>query len=277
MTLPSRRKKTPSLFPKLLVSLLAGSLLYLLLDRSEDLTIRQFDVLLPSNPLAMRQWRQETAAACQRTVSSLNAPIKHRKKKEQLERKALQSFVFPHNVTSTIPSNHIVYEDCQNIFIDLGTNIGDSIGYFVDTSLDVCTPIWQNASQEKIQNLPRPHLDVTNLEIQHNPEKKNPLFPMLQAELQKNRAKEPLDPASFCVYGMEGNPTFTKGLQRLENFILGMRPRPIRHLHIHTETVVTATDGPTKLYLDKTSVKENVSRVIDYIFYCGFCERMICF
>lgn len=40
---------------------------------------------------------------------------------------------------------------------------------------------------------------------------------------------------------------------------MDMRPRPVQHLNIHTESVVTAVDGPTKLYLDKTSVKENVS------------------
>ena len=58
---------------------------------------------------------------------------------------------------------------------------------------------------------------------------------------------------------MEGNPTFTERLTKLENFISDMNPRPVQHVHMFTESVVTATDGPTKLYLDKTSVEQNVS------------------
>lgn len=51
---------------------------------------------------------------------------------------------------------------------------------------------------------------------------------------------------------------FTEHLQKLENHVMGAHPRPIQHLHIHTESVITAVDGPTKLFLDKTSVAENV-------------------
>jgi hypothetical protein len=36
-------------------------------------------------------------------------------------------------------------------------------------------------------------------------------------------------------------------------------------LHIHTESVVAAQDGPTKLYLDKLSVKQNVSKKIQFL------------
>lgn len=61
----------------------------------------------------------------------------------------------------------------------------------------------------------------------------------------------------FCVYGMEGNPTFTERLTKLENFISDMNPRPVQHVHIFTESVVTAKDEPTKLYLDKTSIEQN--------------------
>ena len=57
---------------------------------------------------------------------------------------------------------------------------------------------------------------------------------------------------------MEGNPEFTSRLNKLTNYVMGMSPRPVQHLHIFTESVITAIDGPTKLYLDKTSVAENV-------------------
>lgn len=50
---------------------------------------------------------------------------------------------------------------------------------------------------------------------------------------------------------------FTERLTKLENFVSDMNPKPVEHVHIFTESVVTATDGPTKLYLDKTSVEQN--------------------
>ena len=62
-----------------------------------------------------------------------------------------------------------------------------------------------------------------------------------------------------CVYGMEGNPYFTKHLKLLEDFIYGMKPRPLRHLFIHTEAVVAPQDGPTTLYIDSYSEKDYVS------------------
>ena len=63
---------------------------------------------------------------------------------------------------------------------------------------------------------------------------------------------------------MEGNPEFTQRLQKLENHVMQTQPRPVEHLHIHTESVVTAVDGPTKLFLDKTSVEQNVSTAVPY-------------
>jgi hypothetical protein len=64
----------------------------------------------------------------------------------------------------------------------------------------------------------------------------------------------------YSVYGMEGNPEFTSRLTKLENYITEMKPRPVQHVHIFTESVVTSVDGPTKLFLDKTSVEQNVSK-----------------
>lgn len=63
---------------------------------------------------------------------------------------------------------------------------------------------------------------------------------------------------------MEGNPEFTNRLTKLEDYISAMDPRPVEHIHIFKESVVTAIDGPTKLFLDKTSVKENVSEKKDW-------------
>ncbi|KAL3919263.1 MAG: hypothetical protein SGILL_003843, partial [Bacillariaceae sp.] len=145
------------------------------------------------------------------------------------------------------------YARCKNTFIDLGTNIGDSVGYFIDNAVDTCSPVWA-AKYPKTKfnaDFPRPHLDVATLEIQHKGNKGNPLFGMLQKQATSVSSE------TFCVYGMEGSPAFTERLTKLENYIRTMEPRPVQHVHIFTESVVTATDGPTKLYLDKTSVEQN--------------------
>jgi hypothetical protein len=214
------------------------------------------------NAEEMAAWRTSTEAACQEVIDSAKGNLGTpdvKAKKENLERDAMQKFVLPSSssfVSSDLPANHQTYQYCRNVFLDLGTNIGDSIGYFVDNALDVCTPKWPN--QKRIdKDFPRPHLDVTKLKMLHKGFGANPLYKLLQAEMNK---EDSVSPESFCVYGMEGNPEFTPRLQKLENYVMDMKPRPVQHLHIHTESVVTAVDGPNKLFLDKTSVAENVSK-----------------
>jgi hypothetical protein len=110
------------------------------------------------------------------------------------------------------------------------------------------------------KEFPRPHLDVTENKIYNKGYGGNPLVGMLQKAMTAD-PNNVVFPENTCVYGMEGNPSFTERLQKLENLVMGMKPRPVRHLHIHTESVVSAVDGPTKLFLDKTSVEQNVSRM----------------
>ena len=213
------------------------------------------------NAKEMKSWRQATEQNCQALLkeSSKEGMLE---KKEQLEISAISKFNVPDTsaLSDSLPSGHRKYEYCHNTFIDLGTNIGDSIGYFVDNALDPCSPLWmQKHPKTKVtKEFPKPHLDVTDIKIYNKGYGSNPLFGMLQGAMTKDKTNIGL-PETFCVYGMEGNPAFTSRLQKLENFVMGMKPRPVRHLHIHTESVVTATDGPTKLYLDKTSVEQNVS------------------
>eukprot|EP00533_Pseudo-nitzschia_delicatissima_P016635 CAMPEP_0197281868 /NCGR_PEP_ID=MMETSP1432-20130617/23381_1 /TAXON_ID=44447 /ORGANISM="Pseudo-nitzschia delicatissima, Strain UNC1205" /LENGTH=302 /DNA_ID=CAMNT_0042748739 /DNA_START=26 /DNA_END=934 /DNA_ORIENTATION=- len=148
------------------------------------------------------------------------------------------------------------YRRCKNAFIDLGTNIGDSIGYFIDNSVDVCSLMWVDANPDtKFNNqFPRPHLDVATLNFKHRGSKPNPLYGLLQRTMKK---ASHATSETFCVYGMEGNPVFTERLTKLENFVSDMNPRPVQHLHIFTESVITATNGPTKLFLDKLSEEQN--------------------
>ena len=213
------------------------------------------------NAQTMKTWRDETVQQCKAAFENSKNDGEAMKKKEEIEIDSISKFYLPDSETlpSALPSGHVKYERCHNAFFDLGTNIGDSIGYFIDNALDVCGPLWMADHPKfryKTQDFPHPHLDVTENKIYNKGSKGNPLQRMLQANMNKAPV---VFPENTCVYGMEGNPTFTERLQKLENFVMNMRPRPIQHMHIHTESVVTAVDGPTKLYLDKMSVKENVS------------------
>ena len=231
-----------------------------------------------ANEQTMNVWRTEVEQNCKTVLENNNkmdGPVP-RKQKEELEREALSKIVFPPSVTGALPSGHQPYKFCRNVFIDLGTNIGDSVGYFVDSALDACTATWLDAlpKTKLTADFPRPHLDVTSLQIVHEGTGSNPLYGMIQKHLRETNP--PQSPHSFCVYGMEGNPEFTERLQKLENHVMQAQPRPVQHLHIHTESVITAVDGPTKLYLDKTSVKENVSvplRVRFVLSCCGWSWR----
>lgn len=231
----------------------------------------------------MREWRTSGAAECQSLLSSIKTDDADAlDRKEALERTNTAKMTFNKDPSTTSSSKDVPYRYCKNGFIDLGTNIGDSIGYFVDNALDFCSPLWvEDYPKTKFTaEFPRPHLDVTTLEVSHRGAKPNPLFGLLQRNMRgyfmdsskpSSSSNNAGGPETFCVYGMEGNPTFTDRLTKLENFIMDMQPRPVSHIHIFTESVVTATDGPTKLYLDKTSVEQNVSVSLSLSLVSFFC------
>jgi hypothetical protein len=211
---------------------------------------------------SMKEWRASSNQKCHvliDTVSNYKDSLSL-KKKEELERSVISQLELPTTIASEIPlsTQKQPYARCKNVFIDLGTNIGDSVGYFIDNAIDPCSPVWAAKFPKTKFNVdfPRPHLNVTTLHIEHGGNKGNPLFGLLQKQAQD------IPSESFCVYGMEGNPTFTERLRKLENFIREVQPPPVQHVHIFTESVVTAQDGPTKLYLDKTSVEKNVRNLL---------------
>jgi hypothetical protein len=210
----------------------------------------------------LKEWRETTQKTCQAILDSSEQVQDKVLKKEKLEKNAIQEgFILPqvtadnNNLRGVL--EHKKYESCKNAFIDLGTNIGDSIGYFVDLSIDVCYPLWMKSLPQtrKSKDFPHPHLDINKLEISHKGSEYNRLHTTLLHHMTNTKD---MTPENTCVYGMEGNPIFTERLNKLENYIMDMKPRPVRHLHIHTESVATAEDGPTKLFLDKSSVKNNV-------------------
>ncbi len=208
----------------------------------------------------MSAWRESAQQECKELIKTAgkNANSAAVDQKEALEKAFVGKIKTNPAPSTTSHTKDEPYRRCRNAFVDLGTNIGDSIGYFIDSSVDVCSAPWVDANPNTKFNkeFPRPHLDVAELEFKHRGSKANPLYGLLQRNLKKSPSAVS---ETFCVYGMEGNPVFTERLTKLENFVMDMNPRPVQHLHIFTESVVTATNGPTKLYLDKLSVKQNVS------------------
>ena len=227
-----------------------------------------YQIALPTfrpniNSQEMKEWRENTQEACKDLLQSEINDKERVQGKEKLETEAMKKFSIPEpgHLRADLPvaTDRRKYEYCRYAFIDLGTNIGDSIGYFVDSALDVCSPLWSKKYRRTRfdKTFPHPHLHVSDLKIYGKGYGTNPLLGLMQKYMSMD---PPMFPEDTCVYGMEGNPTFTDRLKKLENYIMDMKPRPVRHLHIHTESVVTEVDGPTKLYLDKTSVNDNVSQ-----------------
>lgn len=162
----------------------------------------------------MMLWRTSVENACKGLLMNNGTNKAGTKesleKKLKLEKEGIERISIPESTSTERSFDHQNYERCNNAFIDLGSNIGDSIGYFIDNSLDVCSPIWikENPNQKINKEFPRPHVDVTEAKIFNDGvPKANPLFGMLQREMNKDDTK--LGPESFCVYGMEGNPEFT--------------------------------------------------------------------
>lgn len=223
------------------------------------------DVLaLDPEARAMRIWKLQLQTACQQFLHSIssgnNITQAHLKRKAQMESEALGRMSIPDPttiLTTQRGGNRPKYQHCNHVFIDLGTNRGDSIGCAVDASLDVCSapfvekdPSLRPAYRVSL-DFPRLHLDVQDLRVAGSGSQGLSLLRLLQNHFEKPGME------SVCVYGMEGNPYFTEHLQKMEGFIDAMRPRPLKHLHIHTETVVTSQDGPTSLFIDQYSEKNH--------------------
>jgi len=257
------KQKNGSKFPLRTKTALASAAIFLLLvcmNQQQNEATERYGLRTLSGERRpnMMEWRDSSKNECSELIKTLgkNVHAAAFDQKETLERSFISKMTLNPEPSTVRSSKGDPYRRCRNAFIDLGTNIGDSIGYFVDNAIDVCTPIWVDANPRTKLNadFPRPHLDVTTLDFKHRGSKYNPLFGLLQRQVKASPAAIS---ESFCVYGMEGNPVFTDRLTKLEKFVSDMSPRPIQHLHIFTESVVAATNGPTKLFLDKTSVEQN--------------------
>ncbi len=230
---------------------------------SRENTAIQDALSLDLEAQTMRTWRQQLETSCQqflRSIPSNNISQAHLVHKALLESQALQRMVIPDLETSvhktkTKPD----YKFCSHVFLDLGTNRGDSISCAIDASLDVCSahfvekdPTIRPAYRLSL-DFPRFHFNSTDLRVHASGSQGLSLLRLLQHFFERPGME------SVCVYGIEGNPYFTKKLQAMVQVINAIRPRPLKYLHIDTETVVHSVDGPTALYIDQFSEKNHVS------------------
>lgn len=137
---------------------------------------------------------------------------------------------------------------CQYTFLDLGANIGDSLGKFIDSSFDSC-PGKNIPRNPKIVNHQESHGEV------HFYERENALVRSSKRILQDLGHV----PEQYCYYGIEGNPRFTQQLHAMQRKIMGIpvSSKPLERVHFLTETVAAGCDGPTTLYLDTVNADRN--------------------
>jgi hypothetical protein len=153
-------------------------------------------------------------------------------------------------VAKTIPR-------CPYLFIDLGANVGDSLGKFIDAGVTTsCPKMYPAYSTEKGKLVIRDDDDTSK---QHSPPRQNRLTEWVREVLRDTSSQvgNTLHPEQYCYFGLEGNPVFTDRLRQLQVRAMHTKPRPVRSLHFFTETVVTDEDGPTVLYLDTTNGEKN--------------------
>jgi hypothetical protein len=140
---------------------------------------------------------------------------------------------------------------CPYMFIDLGANVGDSLGKFVDAGVTTTCPgeMYPRYSTEKGK--------LVNQDEFKPPS--NRLTEWVRELLRETSSQvgNTLQPEHYCYFGLEGNPVFTERLHQLQARVMHTKPRPVRSLHFFTETVVTDENGPTLLYLDTTNKEHN--------------------
>lgn len=159
---------------------------------------------------------------------------------------------------------------CDHVFIDFGSNIGDSLLKLIDSffpEFDSGYKIGRQAKSGKLHhslntttgNVGPSYYDgysgnpakwILPKWVKQNIERYN-------ADKKKNNNKDEVYPEDYCFYGIEGNPHFTSLLRSEEIQVMNMVPRPVRHMHFLTDHVGAGVDGPTTLYLDTINTNEN--------------------
>jgi Methyltransferase FkbM domain len=148
-----------------------------------------------------------------------------------------------------VRDNSNVIQRCKNVVIDLGANIGDTFGHVIDSGMISCDRTGDLGAYT-LQS----HFNVVRKQFE-SVTKVNAFTTHIQQLMTK--VKPDQGPEDYCYYGIEGNPYFTERLQKLEDSVMAINPRPVQHAHFFTESVGSGEDGMTKLYLDTVNVHRN--------------------
>ena len=213
------------------------------------------------NARRIKEWRQSIRTACDNAKNP-----KQVREISDINKDEFHTVSNPWKTSSTTDYNdddsNVIR--CKNVVMDFGANIGDTSGHVIDSGMVGC----EKRFRKKIVKTPKVHFNIETKEFE-DVDKRNPLTRQL-VKLMLNRTEEArntqsnkaeivdVGPEDYCYYGIEGNPTFTERLQRIEEHVMKhMSPRPLQHMHFFTESVGSGEDGPTKLYLDTVNTKEN--------------------
>jgi FkbM family methyltransferase len=164
-------------------------------------------------------------------------------------RRRLEIFHPPTSLLKQTFLNNVI-EPCYHVFVDLGANIGDTLGHVIDAGLPFCTISGRKEFHPKFVT------DHGTVRDFYTLGRWNPMSEWMYGYLC-NMTAQNLYPEHFCVYSFEGNPMFTERLQRLEYRTMATIPRPVRRIHFFTESVVSHTSGPATLFLDTWGEKSN--------------------
>jgi Methyltransferase FkbM domain len=160
----------------------------------------------------------------------------------------------------TPPADHTTAvtasQPCMFTLIDLGANVGDSLGKFIDAGINAeCTGRYSVAAG-RVRSMSDD--SVHDLTAWTRKVMEQFAASHVHRHLDDTEAKAYAQPENYCYVGVEGNPSFTKRLLELQQRVLLTTPRPLRSVRFMTETVGTgAGDGPTKLYLDTVNAQNN--------------------
>jgi Methyltransferase FkbM domain len=199
-----------------------------------------------SNAAQVKLWREVLLDKCRTAKSEGDM--------KELETQQSMGFLLPRQPKNR-PRDDSAVKMCNNVFMDMGANIGDTSGHLMNSGMVSCDRLSDlkagtNASHFSVVNY--------NFSVVHN---RNmmvvDLEKLFEAQSKKVKSSKRLGPEDYCYYGIEGNPTFTKRLQEIEDFVMAIQPRPLEHMHFFTESVGAGEDGMTKLYLDTVNTKFN--------------------
>ena len=208
------------------------------------------------NAAKVKAWRSSVQEKCAATTTTEDfAQVKKLILEEGFASPSLRKQI---DYTSQVQT----VKRCKNVVIDFGADVGDSIGKIIDGGLPGCDKRQLDTEADKQSSMKEPTFLQGEERIaagRWNGVSKYFRERLVEADKQAGAAGDgpPRGPEDYCMYGIEGNPTFTKKLQSIEQYIMSLQPRPLRHLHVFTETVGAGKDEPTEIYLDTVNEDKN--------------------